>query len=474
MTPGDTANRERFLLTAAAAIAGVLAIGIVLLMAAGGSPAVWAIAVLVGGGLGLALWQPSPLARLTGVLLLQLVQLGGEEGTSALEAVAGLALVAYIGHWYVVAVLSGRPLVRNLFDAAAVTYGTVGFVVAIGLGLFFGPNPYDFRADIIATIPFLLYLPVKELCAKDDRAGTAIGVVLCTFGLFAALQNAVLFRSAVSSAEALYKVADARFNIGETSITAGLMIALASAALSRRRWFALGSIAVAGILIAGLVITKSRGFWISALFGIVAMAVVAPGRGRRRIIGYGTLGAVAVVGLAIAVLGDQLTVVALGALDRLVSIGTATQDISLINRFAESDAVWDKIKANPILGYGWGVQFSYYSVVADGTRDWAFLHNGYLSLWYKTGLWGLILVMTVWIGAMARAAKAARLLTLRLRDRALALAAGATMAAFTPVAISSNPFLILDQVMIVTVVMALAHGMADRAAVARPDRASAP
>ncbi|WP_420455191.1 O-antigen ligase family protein [Rubrivirga sp.] len=456
-------SADRALLTAAVLLGGAGLLAVLLGLTALGSPAVWAIGAVAGGAVAVALAAPSPLARLVGVLLLQVTQLGGEAGLSAIEVVAGLALVGYLAHWYALALASGRPVVRTLFDVAAVAWGTVGFAAAVGLGLMFGPDAYDFRADVLATIPFLFYLPVKELCAEDGRAGFAIGAVLCVFGVFATVQNALLFRNAVVGADALYEIADARFNVGETSITAGLMIALAQAALATRRLHAVGWVAVAGVLLAGLLVTKSRGFWIAAALGILAMAVVAPGRGRRRIVGYGALGAVAVVAVAFLLFRDQLSLVALGVLDRLVSIGGASTDISLVNRFAESAGVWKMIRVNPILGYGWGVQATHYSIIAQGTSHWAFFHNGYLALWFKTGLWGLALMMAVWTGAAVRAAWATRRRGLPPRLRALALGAGATIAAFTPVVASSNPFSVLDQMLVVTLVMALAHGTADRA-----------
>ncbi|WP_412068477.1 O-antigen ligase family protein [Rubrivirga sp. IMCC43871] len=454
----------------AAVSAGVVALGlgvlalVLMLAAEGETMGLTALALAVGLGLAVALAKPSPLARLVGVLLLQITQIGGEAGLSAIEVVAGLALVGYLAQWYVVALASARPLIRTVFDAAAVAWGTVGLVVAAGLGLMFGADAYDFRADLLATLPFLFYLPVKDLCVREDRGAVAIAAVLCAFGVAASLQNAVLFRNAISGAAALYEIADARFNVSEISITAGMLLALAGAAVARERSRTLGSVALAGLLLVGLLITKSRGYWIAGTFGILAMAVVVPGRGRRRIIGYGALGVGILVALAVLLFREQIVLVALGALDRLVSIGSATSDISILNRVAESAAVWERLRVNPILGYGWGVQVTHYSIIAEGTRSWAFFHNGYLSLWFKTGLWGVALFMSVWIGAMARAAWAARRTALPWSIRAPALGAGAAIAAFTPVVITSNPFAVLDQMLIVTLTLALAHGSADRAA----------
>ncbi|MEL7474486.1 MAG: O-antigen ligase family protein [Planctomycetota bacterium] len=225
--------------------------------------------------------------------------------------------------------------------------------------------------------------------------------------------------------------------------------------------------ALAGVLLTGLIITKSRGFWVAGAFGILSMAVVAPGAGRRRIVGYGALGVAFLAGFGFLLFRDQLTLVALGVLDRLVSIGSATSDISIVNRLAESAAIWERIRANPVLGHGWGVQVTHFSVIAQSTRSWAFFHNGYLALWFKTGLWGLALMLTVWIGAMVRTARAARRTALPWSVRAPALGAGAAIAAFSPVVASSNPFSVLDQMLIVTITLALAHGVADRAAVLR-------
>lgn len=469
MTPASTPAPAgwaavRWLLVAGAVAAGGLLLAATVYLAAEAEPELLAaLALALGLGLAVVLWRPAPLQRLVGVLLLQITQIGGEAGLSPVEVVAGLALVGYLGAWYVEAVVGGRRVVQTVFDAAAVAWGTVGFAVAVGLGLAFGPDAYDFRADLLATLPFLFYLPVKDVCARDGRAPVAIGLVLCAFGLAATAQNAVLFRSAISGADALYEIADARFNVSEISIMTGMLVALASAAVARRRALALASVAMAGVLLVGLLITKSRGYWVSGAFGIVAMAVVAPGGDRRRIGLVIGAGSVAVVALAFLLFRDQLTLVALGALDRLVSIGSATQDISIVNRLAESAAVWDEIRANPILGYGWGNQVTHYSVIGEGTRHWAFFHNGYLALWHKTGLWGLGLMAVVWVGAMARTAWASRRRALPWRVRAAALGAGATVAAMTPVAASSNPFSVLDQMLIVALVLALAHGTADRA-----------
>ena len=444
---------------------GAVAVAAVVWLVAQGSTSVWVVAAVVGAGLALALARPSPVVRLAGVLALQGAQIGGGAGLTAGEVVAGLALVGYIGHWYVSAWLSGRPVVTSLFDAAALTWGTVGFAAAAVLGVLFGPDAYDFRADVLATIPFLLYLPVKDVCLRHERGAVAVAAVLCAFGLLATVQNAVQFRTVIADAARAYEIADARFITGETSITAGLLLALAGVATVRGRALRLVLIGLAGVLLGGLLLTKSRGFWVSNLLGLAAMVVVARPAARRRLVVYGALGVAALGAVAVALYGDQLVLIAAGTISRFATLSTAgSSDISLLNRFAESRGAWEMIRVNPVLGYGWGVQVTHYSLIAQGTSHWAFIHNGYLALWLKTGLWGLALMMSVWVGAMIRSARSVRSARAGRTARAVALGAGATMTAFTPVAFSSNPFSILDQMLVVTLVLALAHGVADRVA----------
>ena len=176
--------------------------------------------------------------------------------------------------------------------------------------------------------------------------------------------------------------------------------------------------------------------------------------------------AVLAVGV-VALLGDRVGLVLDGSLNRLMSLTTAGRDISLVARFAETRAAWDMIKVNPVLGYGWGVQVTHYSVVSEGTTRWAFLHNGYVALWLKTGLWGLGLMLWVWAGALVRGALAGREHRLGDTARACGLGATATVAALSLVAITSNPLSALDLTLVVTLNLALAHGLADRAGALR-------
>src|SRR5690606_27464777 len=87
--------------------------------------------------------------------------------------------------------------------------------------------------------------------------------------------------------------------------------------------------------------------------------------------------------------------------ERLATLGSAaTNDISLYNRFRESGVVLDLIAKNPIVGHGAGVGYLFFEIGRSGTDTDSFVHNGFLGVWYKWGIWGLIALVYFWLSTI--------------------------------------------------------------------------
>lgn len=476
MTPDDTLARppepppselrpaDRLVFQAAAVGMAALLLLMTFGSLSGGLAAAWAIPVVVLVGLAVAFARPSPPTQLGIVLAAQVLQLGGEEGLGAGELLAFVLMVGYLAKWYASAWLGRRPVVLSSFDAVALGWGTVGMLVAAGLGLLYGPDAYDYRADIIATVPFAFYLPLKDTCTRYRNGAAVVAGALVWFGLYATISNGLLLRSVISGATQVWEIADARFGVGETSIASGIFLCFGGLAVSARRGEKVVLLVITGALLGGLILTKSRGFWVSCIVGLVVLVGVVRAGDRRRLLLAAVLGVAVLVSVSLVFFGEQVALLAAGTLSRFATLSSAaTKDISLINRFVESGAVWYDIQRNPIMGYGWGVQVTRFDIINKTTLSWGFIHNGYLALWHKMGLWGLGMMMWVWVGAMVRAALAGRNPRLPARERAIALGVGGVMVAFTIVASTSNPWSIPDQMLVITMVLAVAHGVQDRA-----------
>jgi O-antigen ligase len=87
-----------------------------------------------------------------------------------------------------------------------------------------------------------------------------------------------------------------------------------------------------------------------------------------------------------------------GFIHRVSTIGSAsTEDVSLLNRFGEWSAAWERILQSPIIGHGFGVKFYFFDLTREVTTVKSHIHNTYLGILYRHGLIGLVLFLGFYI-----------------------------------------------------------------------------
>ena len=410
----------------------------------------------------LKMWLPT--ASLLSVLTLSVVTIGGDEGIDVMDVLFGGSLVLYIGLWYGVAFVGGLRTIRTRTDVAALLFLVAGVLAGTVLGILFGSGGVDFRSDLTCMLAFALFFPVREVCVRYDHGPRAIAGAIIGIGLFAALTNAFRLAGVLTGATELYEVVDVRLASGEIQIISGFTLALLWLAIARTRRAMVVLLGIVAILLAGLILTKSRGAWLTAAVGLVVCAIAVPPSVRNRMgaaVLAGTLGA---VGAGFAIAGGTLMLIGIGLLRRITSLSTAAVgDISLLNRYAESAAAWDAIVANPILGYGWGAHVVRYDIITHYTYHWGFVHNGYLWMWHKVGIWGLALFLAVLVGTVWQGLQAARMARRPIESRVFGASGAGSIVAFMILALPSNPFAVLDQMLIVAVVLGFTSGIWARA-----------
>jgi O-antigen ligase len=204
---------------------------------------------------------------------------------------------------------------------------------------------------------------------------------------------------------------------------------------------------------------QSRGYWAAFLFGGLALFVFTDRRRKAYILLLMTGGLAALLLIGLVLFDNFISIIVEGVIERFATLGTAiTSDVSLVNRFYESMAAWDRIKVNPILGYGMGTRYHYFNLTVDATRDWAFVHNGFVGLWYKFGLVGLGLMLYAWGRSIWNGV---RLFRCRQAPRVMRLAgliAAVCLIGEMLVANTSNPFLIADATLMIALGAGLTSG----------------
>ncbi|HEX9952120.1 MAG TPA: O-antigen ligase family protein [Rubricoccaceae bacterium] len=397
-------------------------------------------------------------------VVLSLLLSGVADDLPAGKAIFGFYLLVFLLTWHIPRWASGERLVVSWTDAGAALLILLGIGLGLVLGVLFGNPVSEIVIQLQAFVPVLLYFPIKQTCARERLGPELMAGALIVLGIVAATENAILTRQALQDATKLYEIIDVRVSYGEIMMMAATMLAT-GLLMSTRTWTGFASyLPLFGIAVGGLILSKSRGFWVATVLALAVLFVMSRSQQRRHLAGAGVVGFGALLVVAFVVAPQYVMLLGTGIAKRFLTLSTAASaDLSLINRFAENAGVWRVIRENPVVGHGWGATYSYYSLLAQGSQTWGFVHNAYFGVWLKLGLWGLMLVVWVWAGSAACGVLAVRDLRLSGRHRALAGAAGASLLGIALVSYASSPFELADQMTVLTALWAVAQGTAQRA-----------
>lgn len=423
------------------------------------------IALVLGGGGAVAAHRSSPLAPLAVAFGLFGFASSYQAGIQPVEILFALYGYGYLGVWFGLRMWAYRE--RVLFDfrdavfALLPAYVVAAFVLtAVNRGSMMGAV-----SDAMNFSMLLFYFPVREVVARYKAGPWMVAGALAYLGAVAFIRNALLLQSVFSSAEYAWQVARTRAAANEMLLLIPAVGALALA-VHERGWFRPILLTGASVLFAiGVILTQWRAYYVDLALGVMLIGLLAGGVGRRRLVGLGAIGLVVGGGLAFLLFGDFVTLMVLGILDRILSIGTATSsDISLINRFYEWEVAWELIRVNPILGYGPGVSFGFFDAIFKGTWEKSYVHNGFLLLWYKFGIFALIGIVLAWGRSIWQGWRTWRASALPHHERALAFASAIVLLSLIPSHFVQTTFSTMDTLFAFAVVNGLVAGLGQRSA----------
>lgn len=415
--------------------------------------------LLIGGAVALFLFQ-QPLLNLCVVIVGFALVADFEEGIQAAEALYGLYYLAFLAHWFAMRFFFYREPILNDREDRVFFVFLVLMTCSVGLTVVFGGSLRQFFSEWVAMTMLGLYFPIKEACVRYKNGLRLMLLCAVTIALFAVLRNLLNYQAILASASMGWQVARGRVYTNDTLLmvaSVATFIFLFLAQTWRMRFWLGGSFLV---IFAGLILTQSRGMWVGFLLGVFIMFVFINWKLKLRLVLLGLgLGSIAAI-IGSLFISDLLLVVLGGLLERLTSLGSAfTKDISLINRFFETAGVWDTyIEHNPVLGHGMAVKYSVFDITWGHTLRKSFVHNGYVSLWFRFGLWGLGMVLFFWLSVWWKGLQVFRKTQAERLARLSGLAMTASLTALALTTITSNPFFLNDGTFVFAVLTGLAGG----------------
>ena len=332
-----------------------------------------------------------------------------EPGFQIHEVLYGLYFYAYLAHWYGQRLLLyKRPIIRGAVDISVALWLVLGLGLGIALGLLFGADLIRIRGEAIAFTMLAIYFPIKEFCIRDRHGPAIILAILVWIGIWVTVDNLLVARQTLTEATMLWEIADVRKAGRELLLTFSGVLLLAILPTIRKRSYQGVVALVLVILLGGLVLTKSRAYWVEYIVAVIVLFAVSPGRERKRMAGWCIAGAIILALLSVLFLSSYVNLLMAGTSARFATLGAASTDLSLLGRFVEAEAVLKKAWRNPILGYGFGTEYSFFNIVSYTTLTKSHIHVGFVAVLYKFGLWGSVLVAYTWILSMLDAFRGSR------------------------------------------------------------------
>ncbi len=386
-----------------------------------------------------------------------------EEGFQAIEVAYAAYLFTVLIIWYIRHFISHPEeiLVEKSDWALAIFLGLLPATLIL-TGVFRG----DFRvaaSELISLSMFLIYFPVKHAVAYQKQGPKRMLVTVIVMSASVAILNSINYASDLGNATALWHVSGSRVVVNDCLLMIGTMMSLTLLIYSRGPAALLLSASALVLTFSGLIMTQARGFWLAFLFGSLVLFFLVRTPERIKILTTCTTVAVLIVGVGYILIGPFLLVVLEGISERFSSIVTAfTQDLSLVNRFRETSAVLEKIVVNPLIGYGPGVSYMFYDIVHQSTDMDSFVHNGYIGLWYKYGIWGIGLVLFFWYSTIKLGLQAFRNNDAERWTRLAGLAGAVSLIALTVSTLTQNPFFLKNYLFVIAIAAGLAAGAGQR------------
>lgn len=327
-------------------------------------------------------------------MLLALPVLEDSEGITPIE-LPFFAFSVLMALYVVTEVISGKIHLQHTLDKVFL-FLLILLPYAVVLGVLNGAAAYSAFAETTYFFGILLYFPARKHLSKENFKW-ALGAIIVLFIGYVLIRNFYYYREIIAQAVLPWQAEKARVAANEFIILLGCCLTLSAAAVVKNRFKQLLFTGLFIALLAGLVLTQSRGYWLAFFFGAISIFLVINSAGKKRIVLTGLVLISGAFLIATVFLSDMLDLVLKGLALRFQSLGTGELDISLRDRLYESMTVFELSLKNPVTGYGFGYNFTRHALFSKIFIQTSYVHNGYLAAWFKFGLPGLITIITLWV-----------------------------------------------------------------------------
>jgi len=384
---------------------------------------------------------------------------GYSSETAPQEILYTLYVLSYLAGWFLLQwFVYRRPVVLRWDDVVLMgllIYATFSFVH----NRILHGELSAFVNEWAALILLGLYFPIRDFVMRHTRGAQYVMFALLALATLMSLRNLYVIVQDYYSVKALWQLLLLREIVNKqyfvyASLALLILLLYSETLRARLLWFLLLI-----INFASLIGTQTRAMWLAFAMGVGMLFLLLKQPQRTRLLGLVILGLVASLGVGWVVFGKTSLLILSGLVNRIFSISSAlTQDLSMINRYYEALQVWDYVKSNPIAGYGLGVPYRFYDLVHEVTLRKTWIHNGFIGVWYKFGIFGFAGLFAFWLYKLREAFRLLRVKTAST-THTIAMSIFVTLTVLFPTVFSHNPFHNADSLFLLAILTGLITGL---------------
>jgi O-antigen ligase len=298
-----------------------------------------------------------------------------------------------VGGWFFRKIfLEQQKILHDGIDYAIM--GFLGFcTLSIVPAILFGSDPLKWLRELVPFLTLLLIFPIRESAGSRKH----IKILLACFLLLSfamAIDNFLAYKQAAARILYMWELTSFRKVLNAPLFMAVIVVASSFFVLAESKYSRLLALLILTFFGIVLIVSFWRGYWVGAVAGLAAIFWFVNWKYKLRMAIYFGICAIVFAGALFLFFGDLATFLISEVDRRITTVGSATQDLSFANRLVEAQAVIAQIKENPIVGYGLGKTYSYDPLLPIEQPTW-YVHNTILFVWYKTGIFGLVCLLTM-------------------------------------------------------------------------------
>ena len=361
--------------------------------------AVFSLGVAV---VGLILYKPILYIYL--YLLSFLLYLNNPAGIQITDIIFFVLTLIFAGFFTIPYLITNKAKIENSLD-----YWYLLFVICLAFGFVNGMIHSTQKHFVISELTYffgvLLYLPLKEnFKNKNFRKYSA--VIFAIILLFVLIRNFIDYKEIIVSSIQTWQVEKARVPINELLVLSGAIFSLLGYSMVKSRLVQIPSSVLYVSFLTGLILTQSRGYWIAFIVSLITILLISQNRVKKKIIFFNLFIGIAGILTAFIFFNDIFSLVTQALIHRWDTIGSldlgSRLGPSLLERVYETKQILSKLLFNPIAGYGLGVTYHRYMILFASYMVTDYIHNGYLGIWFKLGIPGLISILSFHVLAIRK------------------------------------------------------------------------